>query len=226
MKALVIGASGGIGNALAEALTARGDDVTRLSRRSNPPLDLEDDGSIECAASELADRGPFDMILIATGLLHDEEIEPERSFRAIRGSAMDRSFRVNATGPALVMRHFLPLLRSDGRAVMAALSARVGSIGDNRIGGWVSYRASKAALNQIVQTLSIELARTRPGTILVGLHPGTVDTAMSAPFQANVKPGQLRSPADSARHLLDVLHALRLGDSGGCFDWKGERIVP
>jgi NAD(P)-dependent dehydrogenase (short-subunit alcohol dehydrogenase family) len=226
MKAIVIGSTGGIGVALGEALEARGAEVVRVSRRSDPALDLEQDDSIARCATTLTNRGPFDLILIATGLLHGDRVQPERSLRSIDGAAMNHLFRVNATGPAVVMRHFLPLLRADGRAIMAALSARVGSIGDNRLGGWVSYRASKAALNQIIRTLAIELARTRPGTILAGLHPGTVDTAMSAPFQANVAPGQLASPADSARHLLDVLERLQTSDSGGCFDWKGERIVP
>ena len=224
MKAIVIGASGGIGGALAEALSARGDAVTRLSRRSDPPLDFDDEAGIAAAAAALLPDGPYELIIVATGLLHGDGVAPEKSLRAIDGGALDRYFRVNATGPALVMRHFLPLLARDRRAVFAALSARVGSIGDNRIGGWVGYRASKAALNQIVRTLAIELGRTAPRTILVGLHPGTVDTGLSAPFQRGLAEGQLRTPADSAAHLIAVLGALEADDSGGCFDWAGERI--
>ena len=224
MKAIVIGASGGIGGALAEALEARGDVVTRLSRRSDPPLDFDDEPGIAATAAQLAPAGPYDLIIVATGLLHGDGVAPEKSLPAIDGAALDRYFRVNATGPALVMRHFLPLLARDRRSVFAALSARVGSIGDNRIGGWVGYRASKAALNQIVRTLAIELARTQPQSILVGLHPGTVDTGLSAPFQRGLAAGQLITPADSAAHLIAVLDGLEASDSGGCFDWAGQRI--
>lgn len=224
MKAIVIGASGGIGGALAEALEARGDVVTRLSRRSDPPVDFDDEPGIAATAAQLAPAGPYDLIIVATGLLHGDGVAPEKSLRAIDGAALDRYFRVNATGPALVMRHFLPLLARARRSVFAALSARVGSIGDNRIGGWVGYRASKAALNQIVRTLAIELARSAPQSILVGLHPGTVDTGLSAPFQRGVPEGQLRTPADSAAHLIAVLDGLEASDSGGCFDWAGQRI--
>ncbi|MCY7338411.1 MAG: SDR family NAD(P)-dependent oxidoreductase [Sphingomonas bacterium] len=225
MNALIIGASGGIGSALADAIEARGDRVVRLSRRSTPPLDLGDDRSIEAAAAALAPSGLFDLIFVATGLLHGDGIAPEKSYRSIDGAALDRLFRINATGPAVVMRHFLPLLAADRRAVMALLSARVGSIGDNRLGGWVGYRASKAALNQIVRTVAIELGRTRPQSILVALHPGTVDTALSAPFQRNVAPERLFTPAIAAAHLLGVTDRLDSADSGGCFDWAGERIV-
>ncbi|WP_037497821.1 SDR family NAD(P)-dependent oxidoreductase [Sphingomonas jaspsi] len=224
MKAIVIGASGGIGSALADALEARGTSVVRLSRSSEPRLDLDDEAGIASATAHLASHGPFDLVLIATGLLHGGGVEPEKSLRAIRGDTLDRYFRVNATGPALLFRHFLPLLRRDGRSVMAALSARVGSIEDNRLGGWVGYRASKAALNQVIRTLSIELARTMPDAILVGLHPGTVDTALSQPFQRNVAPGKLFTPARSAEALLGVIDGLSVADSGQVFDWKGERI--
>lgn len=225
-KAIVIGACGGIGTALAAALDARGVDVVRLARHSQPPLDLEDAATIAAAATALAPQAPFDLILIATGLLHGEGITPEKSWRQIDAAAFERLFRINATGPALVMRHFLPLLPRGERGVLAALSARVGSIGDNRLGGWVGYRSAKAALNQIIRTLAIELARSHPEAILVGLHPGTVDTALSAPFQRNVAADRLLTPQKSAHRLLDVLAALTPADSGGCFDHAGERIMP
>jgi NAD(P)-dependent dehydrogenase (short-subunit alcohol dehydrogenase family) len=226
MKAIVIGASGGIGGALADAIAERGAAVVRLGRASDPPLDLSDDASIAEAARRLADRGPFDLILIATGLLHGAGLSPERSVKHIEGAALDRLFRVNATGPALVIRHFLPLLVRDSRGVIAALSARVGSIGDNRIGGWVGYRAAKAALNQIIRTIAIELARTHPATILVGLHPGTVATDLSAPFQRNVAAAKLFAPDQAAGLLLDVIAGLSPGDSGHCLDWAGQRVIP
>ncbi len=226
MRSIVIGASGGIGTAIADAVAGRGGEVIRLGRQGTPALQLDDDRSIADAADAARAAGPFDLIFLATGLLHDGPVKPERSYRDIDGAALDRLFRVNAIGPAVVMRHFLPLLARDRRAVFAVLSARIGSIGDNRLGGWVGYRASKAALNQIVRTLAIELARTTPRAILVGLHPGTVDTALSAPFQRAVLDGRLFSPAQSAAHLLAVLDGLTAADSGGCFDWAGDRIVP
>jgi NAD(P)-dependent dehydrogenase (short-subunit alcohol dehydrogenase family) len=226
MKAIVIGATGGIGRAMAQAIEARGGDVVRLSRTSSPPLDLADDRSIESAAAIVGAKGAFDLIFLATGLLHRPDVTPEKSMRAIEGPALDDYFRVNATGPALVMRRFLPLLARDRPATFAALSARVGSIGDNRLGGWVGYRASKAALNQIVRTLAIELARTAPLASLVSLHPGTVDTPLSAPFQRGVAPERLFAPATAAAQLIAVIERLTPADSGGCFDWRGEPIPP
>jgi NAD(P)-dependent dehydrogenase (short-subunit alcohol dehydrogenase family) len=225
-RAIVIGAGGGIGRALAAAIEERGGGVVRLSRRSEPALDLEDDASIAAAAMALAGRGPFDLVIVATGLLHGEGVRPEKSLRDIEGAALDRLFRINAIGPAVVMRHFLPLLAKDRRSVFAALSARVGSIGDNRLGGWVGYRASKAALNQVIRTLAIELGRTNAHAVLVGLHPGTVDTPLSTPFQRNVDADRLFSPEQAAGLLLDVIAGLAPGDSGHCLDWAGKRIAP
>ena len=226
MKSIVIGATGGIGAALADALEARSGTVTRLSRQSIPPIDLESDASIAAAAAAVARDGPFDLVLVASGVLHGDGVAPEKTFRQIDGSALEQVFRVNTIGPALVARHFVPLLRPTGRAIFAALSARVGSIGDNRLGGWFAYRESKAALNQIVKTLAIELARTHPDMLAVTLHPGTVDTALSAPFQRGLAEGQLLTPAASAALLLDTLDRLSPADSGGCFDYEGERIAP
>ena len=226
MKAILIGASGGIGAALCDALESRGATVVRLSRNSASPIDLESDLSIEQAAAALADDAPFDLIFVASGILHGADLAPEKTYRQLDGAALERILRINTIGPAMVARHFLPLLRADSRAIFAALSARVGSIGDNRLGGWLSYRASKAALNQIIKTLAIELARTRPQAICVALHPGTVDTALSAPFQRGLADGQLLTPAASANHLLDVLDRLGPADSGGCFDMRGARIIP
>ena len=226
MNALIIGASGGIGGALADALAARGVIVDRLSRRSDPPLDLTDETSIAAAAIALAPRAPYALIIVATGLLHGPSGGPEKSWRQLDAAQLAHSFAVNAIGPALVARHFLPLLAPKERAVIAFLSARVGSISDNRLGGWYGYRASKAALNQLVRTLAIELARSRPATICVALHPGTVDTPLSAPFQRGVPDGQLFTPATSAAHLLRVIDGLSPQDSGALLDWAGETIAP
>lgn len=226
MKALIIGASGGIGGALADALAATGIDVDRLSRRSDPPLDLTDEASIAAAATALAAAAPYHLIIVATGVLHGPSGGPEKSWRQLDAAQLAHSFAVNAIGPALVARHFLPLLDPKERAVIAFLSARVGSISDNRLGGWYGYRASKAALNQLVRTLAIELARSRPATICVALHPGTVDTALSAPFQRGVPDGRLFTPAISAAHLLRVIDGLSPQDSGALLDWAGQTIAP
>ena len=137
---------------------------------------------------------------------------------------METAFRVNTIGPALVAKHFLPLLASDAKSVFAALSARVGSIDDNELGGWYAYRASKAALNMVIKTLSIELARRNPRALCVGLHPGTVDSRLSKPFQGGVPEGKLFQPAAAARALLTVLDGLSSGDSGALFAWDGTRI--
>ncbi|MES2710984.1 MAG: SDR family NAD(P)-dependent oxidoreductase [Pseudomonadota bacterium] len=220
LKAVIIGASGGIGAALAEQLAAEGADVTGLSRRTDPALDLLDEASIAAAAAAI---GPgLHLVIDATGFLHDDRFSPEKSFRQLDPAHMGHSFAVNATGPALLMKHFLPLLGRGERAVFATLSARVGSIADNRIGGWTSYRAAKAALNQIMRNAAIELARTHREAICVSLHPGTVATPLSGPF---AKSGlDVQTPEQSAERLLAVIAGLTPAQTGGFFDHKGEAI--
>lgn len=225
-NAIIVGASGGIGAALSARLEADGTRVARLSRRSDPPLDLADEQGIAAAAAVLARRAPFDLVIVAAGLLHDSRFGPERRAADLNAAQLSAYFQVNAIGPALVARHFLPLMPRDARSAFAALSARVGSIGDNRLGGWYGYRASKAALNQLIATLSIEVRRTHPAMVVAALHPGTVDTPLSRPFQRNLAPGQLLTATDSASGLLRVLQGLGPDDSGGHFDWRGQRIVP
>ncbi|UPY36502.1 SDR family NAD(P)-dependent oxidoreductase [Sediminicoccus sp. KRV36] len=220
IPAVIIGATGGIGAALADALERDHQPVRRLGRRTTPALDLLDEASIARAA---ADIGPgLRLVVDATGFLHDDRFQPEKSFRQLDPAHLAQSFALNATGPALLMKHFLPLLARNGRAVFATLSARVGSIGDNRLGGWVSYRASKAALNQILRTAAIEVARTRPQAICVALHPGTVETGLSNPF---AKAGlEVQSPAQSAARLLAVMAALTPAQTGLFFDHHGKPI--
>ncbi|RST31213.1 SDR family NAD(P)-dependent oxidoreductase [Sphingomonas ginkgonis] len=229
-RAIVVGASGGIGAALALALEARGHHVARLARHpadsATLALDLEREDSIAAAAAALAGQAPFATIVVATGLLHEARTRPEKALRDLDPGALDTYFRVNATGPALVAKHFVPLLPKRGRSLFAALSARVGSIGDNRLGGWYGYRASKAALNMLVRTLSIELQRTRPDCVCVTLHPGTVDTRLSAPFQRGVAAERLFDPERAAAQLLAVLDGLTPADSGGCWDWEGRPVPP
>ena len=236
LTAAVIGASGGIGAALVEALAAhpRVGRVFAFARRperapagvSAAPLDLVDERSIAAASALVeAEQTRLDLAIVATGVLHDgDALSPEKTWRHLDAAALARSFEVNTIGPALVAKHFLPLLARDRKAAFAALSARVGSIEDNRIGGWYGYRASKAALNMMLRTLAIELGRRNPGALCVGLHPGTVDTALSAPFQSGVPEHKLFTPARAADQLLTVLDGLEATDSGGLFAWDGARI--
>ena len=163
------------------------------------------------------------LIVVATGVLHDG-LQPERSFRQLDAEHLLRDYRVNAMGPALAAKHLLPLMPRDRRAVFAALSARVGSIADNRLGGWHAYRASKAALNMILRNLSVEMARSHPQAVIAGLHPGTVATDLSAPFQKGVAEGKLFTADYSAERLLSVLSNLTPADSGGVFAWDGVRV--
>ena len=221
--AVLIGASGGIGAAVVERLgaDARFSTVHTLSRAAG--FDLQDEASIAAAAARVAEGPAPTLVFVATGVLHHGQA-PERTYRALSAEHLLRDYRINTVGPALVMRHFAPLLPRDRRAAFAALSARVGSIGDNRLGGWHSYRASKAALNMLLKNLSIELARSHPQAVVAGLHPGTVDTALSEPFQKGVAPDKLFTPAFSAERLLTVLDGLTPADSGGVFAWDGARV--
>ena len=223
-SAVVIGASGGVGRALADALAGSGRfSVVHRFSRSETGFDLEDERSVSNAAG-VASRGPPPtMVLVASGVLHHGH-EPEKSYKALTAEHMLRDYRVNAVGPALVAKHFLPILSRHERAVFAVLSARVGSISDNRLGGWHSYRASKAALNMTLRNLAIEVARSHPHAIIAGLHPGTVDTSLSLPFQKGVAPARLFTPEYSATRLLTVLEELGPSDSGGVFAWDGARI--
>jgi NAD(P)-dependent dehydrogenase (short-subunit alcohol dehydrogenase family) len=222
--AVIIGASGGIGNALAERAKESGrfHEVVRLSRRSQPRIDIEDEPTIREAASHVASLGVPKLVIDATGFLHGLGFEPEKTWRSLDPKHLAKSFAVNAIGPALVMKHFLPLLPKGERSVFATISAKVGSIGDNRLGGWYGYRAAKAALNQFVRTAAIELARSNPGAICVALHPGTVDTKLSAPFG---KTGlAVQAPRDAATAILSCLDKLTPSDSGGLFDRTGDRL--
>jgi NAD(P)-dependent dehydrogenase (short-subunit alcohol dehydrogenase family) len=220
-RALVIGASGALGTAFCQLLKQdpRCADVRALGRRTLPALDLERPETIASAASELAGEAPYQLIIHAAGLLHREGIKPEKSFSAIEPEALQTVFQVNTLGPALVLRHFLPLL--DPRGAMAMLSAKVGSIGDNRLGGWYAYRASKAALNMLIKTAAIELARTRPQSRLLSLHPGTVVSGLSQPFRG----ASSARPADvAAEQLLTLIDQLTSADSGHFFAYDGERL--
>ncbi|WP_244327718.1 SDR family NAD(P)-dependent oxidoreductase [Roseibium sp. RKSG952] len=223
--AIVIGQSGGIGEALYRQLEGSGlwQRVVGLSRATTPVLDLKDERAIEaCAAYCQKISGDIQLVIDATGVLSWEGHQPEKSWRQLDPKEMQNAFLVNAIGPGLLMKHFLPLLPKDRKSVFATLSARVGSIEDNHTGGWYSYRASKAALNQLVRTASIELRRKNRQAICVALHPGTVDTPLSGQF---AKTGlEVQSPGRSAARLLGVIERLRAEDNGCFFDHMGKRI--
>ncbi|MCH7630191.1 MAG: SDR family NAD(P)-dependent oxidoreductase [Proteobacteria bacterium] len=235
LRCAVFGASGGIGAALVRALAAR-DDVAEVWAGSRGGVvdqgkvrgfafDLADEASIVAACARIG--AALDLAIVATGrlTLRDGSV-PEKSYRALDPARLAESFAVNAIGPALVAKHVLPLLPKDRRAVFAALSARVGSISDNRLGGWHGYRASKAALNMLVRNFAVELGRTHRQAVVVALHPGTVDTGLSAPFQKGVAEGKLFTPDFAAARLLAVLDGLAPADSGKLFDWEGKEVQP
>ena len=234
---VVSGGSGAIGAAFIAAL-ARKHPRAFIHNLSRTPwtcsnawiqpiaVDHTDENSLRDAARAVARRGDLDLVVVAGGLLHSEALMPEKSLRDLDAGKMCNVLCANTIAPTLLAKHFLPLLARDRRAVFAALSARVGSISDNHLGGWYSYRASKAALNMIVRTASIEVRRRNPRAIVATLHPGTVDSALSRPFQGSVAPENLFSPEFSVARMIDVIEHLDISDSGHCFAWDGSRIKP
>ncbi len=226
-SAIIIGANGGIGGAFAECLEAsRTHDVYRLGRSEPISIDLTDEATIKSAAMQLTELGCApELIIVATGLLHRDDKSPEKSLRDLDPEWMLENYRINAVGPAIVAKHLLPLMPRNQRTVFAVLSARVGSISDNKLGGWHSYRASKAALNMLIRNLSIEWQRKNPASIIVGLHPGTVETALSAPFRGNPATERFEPPK-AAEQLLSVLRTLNSEQSGQLFAFDGRLIAP
>lgn len=243
ITAVLIGASGGIGQAMLEQLLAeprvsrihafarrmskslQQQATTHSERLSLHSIDLNREASIAACAEQLTGTAP-DLVLITTGLLHSGESLPEKSWRNLESDYFQQQMQINALAPALLAKHLIPLMPRDRRAVFAALSARVGSIGDNRLGGWYSYRASKAALNMLLRCTALEARRRWPKLVVAGLHPGTVDTALSEPFQARVPEGKLFTPEFSACSLLQVIDGLTPADSGSVFAWDGQLIQP
>ncbi|GHF20217.1 SDR family oxidoreductase [Kordiimonas sediminis] len=229
----IIGGGGAIGAALVTEISAQFPNCTVWSFQRKAPektpagvrfetIDVCDERSVQQAAGTITK--PLDLILVTTGILHNDTVHPEKSLKDLNVDQMAQVFAVNTVGPALILKHFSPKLHRDRRAIFAALSARVGSIGDNRLGGWYSYRMSKAGLNMFLKTASIELGRGRKESIVVGLHPGTVDSALSKPFQKGVREGQLKTPDSTAQQLLSVLQRLDSADTGYVFDYKGIKI--
>ena len=232
-RACIFGASGGIGKALCERIAAANPDWTVHAGSRNKTdfaapnvnpfrFDLEDEASIVDAARNIESKGPLDLVIVATGVLQTDDFSPEKTWRALDALTMAKVFAINTIGPALIAKHMIPLLRKDGRPVFAAICARVGSIEDNRLGGWHSYRASKAALIMLIRNFAIELKRQNKGAAAVALHPGTVDTDLSQPFQRNVAPDKLFTPQYSAERLLSVIGSLTSDDSGRHLAWDGQ----
>jgi NAD(P)-dependent dehydrogenase (short-subunit alcohol dehydrogenase family) len=234
-RAVVFGAGGGIGGAVASQMAQdphcgalyaiSRDGISGPQNAARLSADLTDSESLAHAAAQIAAVGPIDMIFIASGLLHrGAAIQPEKSWRAIGAQSFGELFSANATGPMLALQALLPHVPRGSRALIGVVGARVGSIGDNRLGGWYGYRASKAALAMLLRTLSIELARTHPQLSVLMLHPGTVDTPLSEPFQRGV--ANLLAPDESAAAMLRVLDAATPEQSGEQRDWRGELVIP
>lgn len=218
-RALIIGSSGGIGSAIAAELKTQGVEVVGLSRRSDG-LDVTDEASVMAHLG--AQNGVFDLIFVATGALEIEGAQPEKSLSALDAKVLSDQYRLNAIGPMLVLKHAVRLLPKDRPAIFAALSARVGSIGDNRLGGWYSYRAAKAGLNQLVHGAAIELARSHKQLACVCLHPGTVQTAFTEKYLGR----HPSVPADeTAKRLISVMRTLNPAQTGGFYDYAGKEIA-
>ena len=225
---VVIGASGAIGSAFANLLFRKYPDarIHLFSRNGKNKIDYLSEDSIAAAADLASKDQAFDLVIVANGILHDSDIMPEKSLQELSAKKFHHLFGVNTITPALIAKHFLPKLNKSRPSRFAALSARVGSVSDNRLGGWYAYRASKAALNMVIKNAAIEIGRRNKQAIIVGLHPGTVDSDLSKPFQRNVPDGKLFTAQYSAQKLLDVLENLTPDHSGKCFAWDGKEISP
>ena len=234
LQICVIGASGGIGRCLLKKLdnepsvksiyTFSRKEISSISEKVKTfHIDITSEDSVKKASSHILNQS-IDLVVVATGILHDEGIVPEKRISDLNPLNMRKLYEVNTIGPAMIAKYFIPLLDSTKKSVFAVMSARVGSIKDNSLGGWTSYRASKAALNMIIKTISIETARRAPSPIIVGLHPGTVDTNLSKPFQKNISKEKLFSPDLAVEKLLLVIDNLEAEDSGGFFAWDGKQI--
>ena len=224
----IFGSSGGIGQAFVNILSQEHPDahVYGFSRKGPYHIDYSREDSIAQAAQTASSTGPLDLVIVTNGVLHTPDILPEKSLKDISREKFQHLFDANTIVPALIAKHFLPHLNRETPSIFAALSARVGSISDNELGGWYAYRASKAALNMVIKNASIEIERRHKNSIIVGLHPGTVDTHLSKPFQKNVSLEHLFTPHDCAKNLLQVLSSLTPAHSGKCFAWDGNQILP
>lgn len=236
---LVIAASGGIGKAYCENIIAQFPDVQliRMARNTKSlpfltanvldiDVDLGDDESIDNAISALPENSPIDWLFVASGWLHDEQMKPEKTYRHLTRKQLIHSYNINAVGPTLFISRLLDKVDKKHPIKIGVLSARVGSVSDNRLGGWHSYRASKSALHMLIKNIAIECNNTQKPIIIVGLQPGTTDTALSAPFQKRLTKAQLQTPEFTAKHLINVMNILEKCDSGKLFDFEGFPFDP
>ncbi|MGB1963743.1 MAG: SDR family NAD(P)-dependent oxidoreductase [Candidatus Puniceispirillales bacterium] len=231
MRVAVFGTGGGIGSAIYDLLAShpRIEQIFGFSRRHHDPkfqIDFTQPDSIDRACHMLSNLAPVHLVIVATGMLHDEQqgLTPEKSWRHLNANTMAANFQINSIGPALIASKILPLLAKDSKSVFAAISARVGSISDNRLGGWHSYRASKAALNMLLKNFALELHHRNPAGIVIGLHPGTTDTDLSKPFQSGLK-HDLFTQTEAAYYLIDVINQASTQNSGQVLAWDGQ-IIP
>ena len=222
--AVVIGNSGSIGSAIEKELSDQGfKNIIGFNRSSNPRLDLLNEETIAQSAQFIKDKDtPVSLVFDATGLLHDDNNMPEKTYKNIDQIFMRKNFEINVMGPALIMKYFLPLLDKEEKSIFASISAKVGSISDNRYGGWYSYRASKAALNQMIKTASIEMKMKNQNAICLAIHPGTVESKLSKPFQKNDL--TIQSPQESASNIFKILTSSTSKDTGSFYNWDGKII--
>jgi len=222
--AVVIGNSGSIGSAIEKELSDQGfKNIIGFNRSSNPRLDLLNEETIAQSAQFIKDKDiPVSLVFDATGLLHDDNNMPEKTYKNIDQIFMRKNFEINVMGPALIMKYFLPLLDKEEKSIFASISAKVGSISDNRYGGWYSYRASKAALNQMIKTASIEMKMKNLNAICLAIHPGTVESKLSKPFQKNDL--TIQSPQESASNIFKILNSSTSKDTGSFYNWDGKII--
>lgn len=233
----IIGSSGAIGGALLKQISvlcpeakinafARAPEQISIGHIRYHRIDYSDEASIAHASSVSSENEPLDLVIVATGVLHDGTLQPEKSLRDLSADKFEKIFSANTILPALIAKHFIPKIEKEKRAVFAVLSARVGSISDNNLGGWYAYRASKCALNMIIKNAAIETRIRSKKMIIVSLHPGTVDTPLSEPFHKNIKKENIFTPSYASEKLLSVINTLTPEDSGKFFAWNGEEILP
>ena len=234
MNIVVFGASGAIGAEFVCQLSkkypeakvyafARKVEFREVGNIHFQSVDYTEEGALERAAESI--EGEIDLLIVATGMLHGDGVMPEKSIAEVSLEKFQQLYAVNAIYPMLIAKYFLSKL-SGSLSTFAILSARIGSISDNHLGGWYAYRASKAAINMLIKTLSIEFARKNGQGKVVGLHPGTVDSPLSKPFQGSISSSKIFSPAEAVGHLLTVLDGLSKESTGKCFAWDGKEIEP
>jgi NAD(P)-dependent dehydrogenase (short-subunit alcohol dehydrogenase family) len=233
----IIGSSGALGSAFTEQLSegnpgaaihafSRQEPRRKIRGATNYHIDYQCEASIESAAASATRNGLLDVVIVATGMLHEENMRPEKSLRELSAAKFQRLFEVNTVVPALIAKHFLPRMNTESHSFFGILSARAGSISDNQMGGWYAYRAAKAALNMVIKNAAIEIGRRNKQAIIVGMYPGMVDSELSKPFQRGVPKEKIFTPTFAVQQLIKVMTSLSPEDSGHFFDWDGQEVLP